>query len=1007
MNRLFAAVLLVLATMLLQTGRLCGQADTRKSDAEKTSLRVPPKEPADALKTFRLRPGFRIELVAAEPLIRDPVAIDFDEAGRMYVVEYPEFNEYSFAKKLAKGGAVKLLVDSDGDGRFDKATTFLDKVAFPTAVICYDGGVFVGAAPEVLYCKDANGDGRADVRRVILTGFGRDFAGGGLLNSFRWGWDNRIHVATSFAGGDVRRVDRPDAKPVSVRGQGLLLDPRTLEIEATSGGGQHGMSMDDWGNKFLCSNVYPMQMLMYDDRYAARNPYFAPPSAAVDINAAGRLAKLKRISPLEPWRVIRSQQVAKSSPSDEEGRQPGGLFTSSSGITIYRGDAWPKEYRGNLFVGEVTNNLVYRAKLESNGVGLLAKRAEPGAEFLASTDIWFRPVQFANAPDGNLYVVDMYRELIEGAAFVPREVLKGLDPSSGTNRGRIYRIVADGSSSRTGDSKQRDRDRSKQFKDATTSKLAAILEHANGWHRDTASRLLYERQDRGAASTLKRLATKSKSPLGRAHALSALRGLGQLDADDLLPRLADADARVRERAVRLSESVAADSVSLRSKLYAMVADDDPRVRVQLAYTLGAFRGVQRPRALAALARHDIDNQWMRVAVQSSLAAGAGDVFVILVADAEIRRSEGGSELLSSLAAQIGAQGRTSDIALLLNGLQSIPVDERAIRQSITRALFANARGEAAGRLTKAGADKLRSLLTELLSEARVIAADDRQPAAKRVEAIRTLALDDFTDATIRKLFGRLLRLSQPQPIQSAALETLGKFNVARVAEMLLQTWPNLGPQSKAQVIETLFSRDDWTAAAFDAIEAGTITRGDISISRIALLRDHHDKGIGRRAEALLKKLAPPERREVIAAYQAALQKQGDADRGQALFKKVCSACHKLNGVGKSVGADLVGIGSKDASAILQNILDPNRDVKPKFVSYAVVTDQGRIITGMIVAETANSIRLQRSDGTHETVLRIHVDTLRSTGLSFMPEGLEKEIDVAAMADLLAYLRSVK
>ncbi|MEK6239783.1 MAG: PQQ-dependent sugar dehydrogenase, partial [Planctomycetales bacterium] len=320
----------------------------------------------------------------------------------------------------------------------------------------------------------------------MLTGFARDFAGGGLLNSFRWGLDNRIHVATSFAGGNVRRGDRPGDKPVSVRGRGLIWDPRDRSFEATSGGGQHGMGMDDWGRKFLCSNVNPIQLLTRDGRYAARNPFFAPPPAAANVHAENRLMKLHRISPLESWRVERSRGVAAAGNKNDEGSSPGGLFTSASGITIYRGDAWPREYRGDLFVGEVANNLVYRAKLATNGVGVAARRADQGAEFLASTDPWFRPVQFANGPDGNLYVVDMYRELIEGSAFVPERVFKNLDPSNGTNRGRVYRIVStNNSDQRHADNRNDNRnDDAKRLPGrANTSELVAMLEHPNGWTR--------------------------------------------------------------------------------------------------------------------------------------------------------------------------------------------------------------------------------------------------------------------------------------------------------------------------------------------------------------------------------------------------------------------------------------------------------------------------------------------------------------------------------------------
>ena len=563
-----------------------GYGQTNPPRADVGGMRVPPTEPLQALATFQLQPGFRIELVACEPLIRDPVAIDFDAAGRMYVVEYPEFNAYSFERGQAVGGAVKLLSDTDGDGRYERSSVFLDKVSFPTAVACYDGGVFVGAAPDVLYCKDTDGDGRADIREVVLTGFGRDFAGGGLLNSFRWGLDNRIHIATGFAGGQVRSIRASDPAPLSVRNRGLLLEPRSGRIALTSGGGQHGLGMDDWGRKFLCSNVHPMLMLMYDARDIARNPLLVPPPAAVSVHAEGPWAALQRIRPLEPWRVLRSRQVAENSKQETEGGRPGGLFTSSSGITIYRGDAWPARFRGSLFVGEVANNLVYRARLTPRGVGLVAQRADRDSEFLASKDVWFRPVQFANAPDGNLYVVDMYRELIEGAAFVPPQLLRQLDPASGTNRGRIYRIVYDAAAD-TVDVSRRNLPIGTGLGGADRQKLVQVLAHANGWHRDTASRLLYQHPDLSVVEDLRSLAANSTLAAGRIHALSTLQGWDQLTEADVVPRLQDAHPRVREHALRLAATLPAKSVTLTSAVFTLADDPDSRVRYQLAFSLGA------------------------------------------------------------------------------------------------------------------------------------------------------------------------------------------------------------------------------------------------------------------------------------------------------------------------------------------------------------------------------------------------------------------------------------
>ncbi|HKB35662.1 MAG TPA: PVC-type heme-binding CxxCH protein, partial [Gemmataceae bacterium] len=411
---------LVTVALLLPAVTLTGSAPDKDYSAELP--RIPPKTPADALKSFKLRPGFRIELVASEPLLRSPVALDFDENGRLFVVEYPEYNQYA-NKKFQGHGRVRLLEDTDGDGRFDRATTYVDNLDSPVAIACYDGGVFVGAVPDIIYYKDSKGNGKADVRKPVFTGFARDAAGEGMFNSFRWGLDNRFHVSTSISGGNVRRADQKDAKSVSVRGQGFLFDPRGMTFEVTSGGGQHGMSMDDWGRTFVCENSNPIHMLLYDGRYVARNPYVQAPAAAVNIAPAGKYTKLFRISANEPWRVLRTRLRTEGKvPGSDEGGQPSGFFTGATGVTVYRGNSWPEEYRGNVLVGEVSGNLVYRARLEPSGVGFTAQRADKDVEFLASRDNWFRPVQFANAPDGTLYVLDMYRELIEGAAFLPPQI---------------------------------------------------------------------------------------------------------------------------------------------------------------------------------------------------------------------------------------------------------------------------------------------------------------------------------------------------------------------------------------------------------------------------------------------------------------------------------------------------------------------------------------------------------------------------------------------------------
>src|SRR5687768_13067796 len=222
--------------------------------------RIPPTEPDKALATFKVKPGFRIELAAAEPQVRDPVALSFDEDGRMYVVEMRDYSE----RRDERLGQVRMLQDEDNDGRFEKSTVFADGLPWPTAVICYGGGVFVAATPDILFLKDTDGDGKADERRIVFTGFGKGIERlnvQALPNSFNWSLDNRIHGATGPNGGQMTRPDSPEIGPVELRGRDFSFDPRTFDFRAETGGSQHGLTFDNRGRKFVCSNSSHIQAL--------------------------------------------------------------------------------------------------------------------------------------------------------------------------------------------------------------------------------------------------------------------------------------------------------------------------------------------------------------------------------------------------------------------------------------------------------------------------------------------------------------------------------------------------------------------------------------------------------------------------------------------------------------------------------------------------------------------------------------------------------------------------
>ncbi len=564
------------------------------------------------------------------------MAIDFDEDGRIYIAEFPEYNQHDpTAKKdprLAhERGCIRMLDDVDGDGVYEKSTLFAPNLPMATSVACWDGGVYAGSPPDLLYLKDTNGDGKADVRRVVYTGFGLDPAGEGMLNSFRWGMDNRFHISTGLDGGSVRRADRVGARTVSVRGYGFLLDPRRETFELTGGGGQHGMTLDDWGRTYVCGNSEPFHLVMYDSRYVARNPYLRAPAASVNVAPAGKFTKLYRISPVEPWRALRTRMRTQGLfAGSDEGGKPSGFFTGATGVTVYRGDAYPPEFRGDLFVAEVSNNLIHRAIPEPHGLLVTARDAEPAREFLASRDCYFRPAQMANAPDGCLWVLDMCRELIETTISLPPSITRHMDVTSGVDRGRIWRIAPEGY-----------KPRMPKLSKATTEELVALLEHPDGWHRDTASRLLYQRQDRSAIPALRRLATRSERPVGRGHALSALVGLGALEAEDVRAALNDPEPHVRAHALRLAEPFCGSDDRIARRMSELTGDADPMVRYQLAFSLGALADDRPAAALAALARRDGSDPWMRLAIVSSVTHCTGEVFTRLAADAGFRASAHG------------------------------------------------------------------------------------------------------------------------------------------------------------------------------------------------------------------------------------------------------------------------------------------------------------------------------------------------------------------------------
>jgi putative membrane-bound dehydrogenase-like protein len=959
--------------------------------------RIKPLEPAAALESFRIHPGFHLEPVAVEPVVTDPVAACYDADGRLYVAE---MRGYPFPEKTPSGN-VSRLEDRDGDGRFETRTIFVGGLSWPTGIVPYDGGVFIAVAPDILYAKDTDGDGVADIKKFMFTGFGIDNVQG-LLNGLLWGPDGWIYGVTSSNGGTIQNRSRPESRPVSVRGRDFRFKPDGSAFEAISGGGQFGHCFDDWGHRFTCNNSNHVRQVVLPSHYLERNPALIPPPVILDIAAEGAAARVYRISPPEPWRVVRTRQRA-ADPVLSRRLPPTelfatGFFTSATGITIYRGSSYPSIYGGNVLVGDAGGNLVHRKLLKVDGATYLASRADLNEEFLASTDNWFRPVNFANTPDGTLLILDMYRETIEHPFSIPEPIKKHLDLTSGKDRGRLYNLAHTGTSRRP----------KPNLSVATSAELVQRLADPDAWWRETAQRLLIERHDQSVVSLLRATVKDRPNQLKRLHALWVLKSLDALDDGSIRLGLSDSEPRIREQAIRLAERRLKHEPAILQQLLALVDDPDPMVRFQLAFSLGEANDDPRAiTALALIAERDIGSAWVRTAVLSSIAGRALPLVDALANRAGFFMNPASQPWLDELAFQVGSGPGPGEIDEFLRRLR----DAGARSDTVMSVVLALARGHqrSGGSFQKmldgCGAET-SGRMASLLAEAVQVAGSDGA-LERRLVAIRLIAIGDTK--TSRSLFPTLLDARQPSLVQLTVLQALAGLLDREMAQRIVLRWRSMSPAVRREAVEVLFGRRAGIDAVIGALESRAMTASELDPARLLQLRTHSDAALRTRAQKVLASatMAARDRGQVIAFYRPALTLVGERDRGQEIFFKICATCHQAAGRGVSVGPDLATVTGRSTEDLLVHILDPNREVAPNYVNYNVVTDNGRVASGIIADESAIALVLKRGEGATNVIPRDKIEAITSTGVSLMPDGLEKGLSSQDLANLIAFLRSIR
>ncbi len=548
----------------------------------------PPKSPEESLRAMHVKKGFTAELVASEPLVQDPVWIDWDARGRMWVVEMAD---YPFHEQDGKtyAGRVKILESTRGDGIYDKATLFMDGLKYPTGLAPWKNGVFIASVPDVVFVEE--NDGKPGKRTTILSGFNEGNPQH-LVNGFCWGLDGWFYGGNGNSGGKV--VEAKSGRTFDFSGRDFRFNPITGEFQLQAGQTQYGRWRDDFGNWFGCNNTSMGWHYFIEERYLARNPKLAVPS-------------LRRTLNKEPDTL----HIFPVAPARRRFNWPDAVNTLTSGCNAmpYRDTLFGEEYAHSSFICEPANNLVHREVLEPDGISFRSHRAadEKDHEFVASEDNWSRFTMARTGPDGCLYVVDMYRLVIEHPEWIPKQMVEHLDLRAGSDKGRIYRIRKDGVEPR----------KVPQLDKADRQGLANALKSPNGWTRDTAQRLLFEkyRGKDGQLSDHDKLPTETAaSDIFFVELLSTRFGLGTLTPHYLEAFMQDReDARVKTYAVKLAELFLADRAIL-DRVCELANDPDLRVRIQVALTLGESSDPRVPDVLRSLAKHDGENPDMLTAL---------------------------------------------------------------------------------------------------------------------------------------------------------------------------------------------------------------------------------------------------------------------------------------------------------------------------------------------------------------------------------------------------------
>jgi putative membrane-bound dehydrogenase-like protein len=945
---------------------------------------TPPLAPEEAAKKFTVPEGFEMRIFASEPQVVNPVAMTWDDRGRLWVVELYEY-PLGAAPGTKPRDQVKILEDTDNDGRADKVTIFKDGLNLATGLQLGYGGVFVGQAPHLLFLEDTDGDDHADKQTILKTGFGLEDRHE-LLNGFTWGPDGYLYMTHGvFTQSKVKNPLEPQNEAVLLTAGVARFHPRSKKFEVFAEGTSNpwGVDFDRAGNAYVSACV--IEHLFH----------LAP----------GGLYQRQAGNPPFPY-------AYGLLPSINDHKH---FRAAYAGVQVYQGDQFPDEYKGTIFMGNIHDSSVHQDKLVPNGSTFKASFVR---DLIRSNDGWFRPVSSQVGPDGALWVMDWYDKYpcYQNANADP----EGVD----RERGRIWRLVY------TGKEKGKlvaSHPSNLNLGKATTSDLVRALAHPNIWQRRMALRLLNERRDARAETPLRDLFQNGPTMEARLFALWALHGSGLLDDQSLDKAAGDKEPAIRAWAARLTGERGNANEADHALLLKLADDEDASVRLAVVtavrqFTSGSLTVDTPPKSesetmgevLAKVVLHPQSAEdpvipfmiWM--AAEPKVAKVPEEALNWL-RDNGMQSPKLCSELTRKTMRRISDSSNNEFLAQALHFLDELPQEAAPLTIGALTGLIEGQKGRATApdsssitvlaKLTRSANKEIQSRAQQLGTiwgdSAAIQASVDllKNPAKPNEERIAAIqAVRGQKIPAVRDALLTLLTKETPEKVQQTAIQSLAENGSDETGDKILDRWKSFSPATRRLAAGVLASRGHWAQQLISAIEKKNIGVDEIPTPVVRSLTGTKDDYIRNRALAVIGRYreSNPDKLKLIAEKRKiVLNGPIDLQKGHEIAQRTCFTCHKLHGEGADVGPDLTGVGRSSLDALLANVIDPNQIIGKGYENVEVETKDGRSISGRLVEDTDARLRLLAAGPKEEIVAKKEIASMRVSEMSVMPEGLEQ------------------